>query len=63
MEGGLAIEVKIDEEKMGKNSFLITGGQYAYQRKECIWIVAIGVLEINYKFEISKQKMYLLLSI
>lgn len=42
----LALKTKIDEEKMGKNSFLmiITGGQYAYQRKDGIWVVPIGCL-------------------
>ena len=42
----LALKAKIDEEKMGKNSFLmiITGGQCAYQRKDGIWVVPIGCL-------------------
>jgi predicted AAA+ superfamily ATPase len=36
----------IDEEKMGKASFLmiITGGQYAYQRKDGVWVVPLGCL-------------------
>jgi len=42
----LLLRSKIDEEKMGKASFLmiITGGQYAYQRKDGIWVVPIGCL-------------------
>ena len=42
----LALKARIDEEKMGKESFLmiITGGQYAYQRKDGIWVVPIGCL-------------------
>lgn len=42
----LALRAKIDDEKMGKDSFLmiVTGGQYAYQRKDGIWVVPIGCL-------------------
>lgn len=43
----LTLKAKIDEEKMGKNSFLmiITGSQHAYCRKDGIWIVPIGCLK------------------
>jgi len=43
----LALKSKINEEKMGKASFLmiLTGGQYAYQRKDGIWVVPIGCLK------------------
>jgi predicted AAA+ superfamily ATPase len=43
----LALKSKIDEEKMGEASFLmiLTGGQYAYQRKDGIWVVPIGCLK------------------
>ena len=42
----LALRAKIDDDKMGKDSFLmiITGGQNAYQRQDGIWIVPIGCL-------------------
>lgn len=42
----LALQAKIDDEKMGKPSFLmiLTGGQFAYQRKDGIWVVPIGSL-------------------
>ena len=42
----LALGAKIDEEKMGKDAFLmiVTGGQYAYQRNDGIWVVPIGCL-------------------
>lgn len=42
----LALRAKVDDDKMGKDSFLmiITGGQYAYQRKDGIWVVPIGCL-------------------
>lgn len=42
----LALKSKIDEEKMGKASFLmiLTGGQHAYQRNDGIWVVPIGCL-------------------
>jgi hypothetical protein len=37
---------QIDDEKMGKASFLmiLTGGQFAYQRKDGVWVVPIGCL-------------------
>ena len=43
----LALKSKINEEKMGEASFLmiLTGGQYAYQRKDGIWVVPIGCLK------------------
>ena len=43
----LALKAKIDEEKMGKASFLmvITGGQYAYRRKDGVLVVPIGCLK------------------
>jgi predicted AAA+ superfamily ATPase len=43
----LILKSKINEESMGKESFLmiLTGGQYAYQRKDGIWIVPIGCLK------------------
>lgn len=42
----LTLRAKIDEEKMGKDAFLmiVTGGQYAYQRNDGIWVVPIGCL-------------------
>jgi predicted AAA+ superfamily ATPase len=43
----LALKAKINEGKMGEASFLmiLTGGQYAYQRKDGIWVVPIGCLK------------------
>jgi len=43
----LALSSKIDIEKMGKASFLmiITGGRFAYQRKDGVWVVPIGCLK------------------
>ena len=43
----LTLKSKINEESMGKESFLmiLNGGQYAYQRKDGIWIVPIGCLK------------------
>jgi len=42
----LELKAKIDDKKMGEASFLmiITGGQFAYQRKDGIWVVPIGCL-------------------
>lgn len=42
----LAIAGKIDTEKMGAPAFLmvLTGGQFAYQRKDGVWVVPIGCL-------------------
>ncbi len=46
-ENLLKLKNKIDEEKMGKASFLmvITGGQYAYRRKDGVLVVPIGCLK------------------
>lgn len=43
----LTLKSKINEESMGRESFLmiLTGGQYSYQRKDGIWIVPIGCLK------------------
>ena len=43
----LALKAKIDENKMGQASFLmvITGGQYAYRRKDGVLVVPIGCLK------------------
>jgi len=43
----LTLKAKINNEKMGKESFLmiLTGGQYAYRRNDGIWIVPIGCLK------------------
>jgi hypothetical protein len=43
----LALKAKIDEDKMGQVSFLmvITGGQYAYRRKDGVLVVPIGCLK------------------
>jgi hypothetical protein len=43
----LTLKAKINDEKMGKESFLmiLTGGQYAYLRNDGIWIVPIGCLK------------------
>lgn len=43
----LRLKARVDEEKMGKASFLmvLTGGQYAYQRKDGVYIVPIGCLK------------------
>ena len=43
----LALEAKINTDKMGKPSFLmiITGGEYAYKRKDGVLIVPIGCLK------------------
>ena len=43
----LALEAKIDEDKMGQASFLmvITGGQYAYRRNDGVLVVPIGCLK------------------
>lgn len=45
-ENLLALKARIDEDKMGEASFLmvITGGQYAYRRKDGVWVVPIGCL-------------------
>ena len=43
----LALKARIDEEKMGKASFLmvITGGQYAYRRKDGVLVVPVACLK------------------
>ncbi len=43
----LSLKAKIDEDKMGQASFLmvITGGQYAYCRKDGVLVVPIGCLK------------------
>jgi predicted AAA+ superfamily ATPase len=43
----LKLKEKIDTDKMREPSFLLvlTGGQYAYRRKDGIWIVPIGCLK------------------
>lgn len=43
----LAIKNKIDIEKMGEPSFLmiLTGGQFAYQRNDGVWVVPLGCLK------------------
>lgn len=51
-ENLLALNAKIDVEKMGKASFLmiITGGQFAYQRKDGVWTtLIIGYFTIDYQ--------------
>jgi predicted AAA+ superfamily ATPase len=42
----LKLNQMIDEEKMGKASFLmiLTGGQFAYKRNDGVWVVPIGCL-------------------
>jgi predicted AAA+ superfamily ATPase len=42
----IAIKNKIDTEKMGEPTFLmvLTGGQFAYQRQDGVWVVPIGCL-------------------
>lgn len=42
----LALKDRIDSDKMGEASFLmiLTGGQFAYRRKDGVWIVPIGCL-------------------
>jgi hypothetical protein len=43
----LKLKEKIDTDKMREPSFLLvlTGGQYAYRRKDSVWIVPIGCLK------------------
>lgn len=45
-ENLLKLKMRIDEDKMGEASFLmvLTGGQYAYRRKDGVLIVPIGCL-------------------
>jgi hypothetical protein len=42
----LTLKSRIDEDKMGEASFLmvLTGGQYAYRRKDGVFVVPIGCL-------------------
>jgi hypothetical protein len=42
----IKLSMKVDTEKMGRPSFLmvLTGGEYAYQRKDGVWVVPIGCL-------------------
>lgn len=42
----LALQAKINAEKMGKCSFLmiLTAGQFAFQREDGVWVVPIGCL-------------------
>jgi len=46
-ENLLAIKNKVDTQKMGEPSFLmiLTGGLYAYRRKDGIWVIPIGCLK------------------
>ena len=43
----LALKARIDEDKMGKASFLmvITGGQHAYRRKDGVFVVPVACLK------------------
>jgi len=42
----LALKDRVDSKKMGEPSFLmvLTGGPFAYRRKDGIWVVPIGCL-------------------
>jgi uncharacterized protein len=42
----LALKNRVDQEKMGEPAFLmvLTGGQFAYRRKDGVWVVPIGCL-------------------
>jgi predicted AAA+ superfamily ATPase len=46
-ENLLAIKNKVDTQKMGEPSFLmiLTGGLFAYRRKDGIWVIPIGCLK------------------
>ena len=46
-ENLLSLKAKIDENKMGTPTFLmvLTGGQYAYQRKDGVLVVPVGCLK------------------
>ncbi len=46
-ENLLALKNRIDKDKMGGPSFLmiITGGQYAYRRKDGVWVVPLACLK------------------
>jgi predicted AAA+ superfamily ATPase len=43
----LAVKARIDSERMGEASFLmvLTGGEYAYQRPDGIWVVPLACLK------------------
>ncbi|MDE5888258.1 MAG: DUF4143 domain-containing protein [Muribaculaceae bacterium] len=43
----LKLSQKVDTEKMGQPSFLmvLTGGEYAYRRKDGVWVVPLGCLK------------------
>lgn len=43
----LALKARIDSERMGESSFLmvLTGGEYAYQRPDGIWVVPLACLK------------------
>lgn len=43
----LTLSKSVDTEKIGNPSFLmvLTGGQYAYQRKDGVWVVPVGCLK------------------
>lgn len=43
----LKISQKVDTEKMGQPSFLmvLTAGEYAYRRKDGVWVVPLGCLK------------------
>jgi uncharacterized protein len=42
----LTLKNRVDQEKMGEPAFLmvLTGGQFAYRRKDGVWVVPIGCL-------------------
>jgi predicted AAA+ superfamily ATPase len=42
----LALQARVDRDKMGEASFLmiVTGGQFAYRRSDGIWVVPLGCL-------------------
>lgn len=42
----LKLTDKIDTERMGRPSFLmvLTGGEFAYRRKDGVWVVPVGCL-------------------
>ncbi len=46
-ENLLAIKNKVDTQKIGEPSFLmiLTGGLFAYRRKDGIWVIPIGCLK------------------
>ncbi|MDE6007859.1 MAG: hypothetical protein K2G90_01475 [Muribaculaceae bacterium] len=43
----LKLSHKVDTEKMGQPSFLmvLTAGEYAYRRKDGVWVVPLGCLK------------------